>query len=655
MNQSLVSIKYRDPDLIVNLLAQRTKILTRLVDNKNIPCTKTTSNPTTRYLQQEYNHVTDQIVQSEYQPLSDPMKVLPLELCADIIEKAVAYYSPYSPVENLLDLTTVSRHWCNILMSLPTLWTSIVFDSTRGDYLATAATSLFLSGACDLRVTIAVPFKLWPEVSPIILAESGRIVYLQIINPPLDTGDSEKILHNFGGLPVLKTLMLPTEHNSSSFDSRPRNIEFEKLPVLSKIVGPRPEPLEYSCSRFISRRRVIIPAITQDMINVWAKLSNLIDVYVNEYGVLPGYSPKTFELSLPSVQVFRYHGRALERALSLLGPNMTNITVEVHEFRQVLDLLGRFPRIYDLRLSISNIFANGGMDIGAITTSYQSVEKLGIVGYIYPWTDATEIKEAMTSWVLLYQSLIGIFPCARTLVLEDALFIDETWSYISSLEQLHDLTVSNCGFHLSNSQGLIAMKYLLYVSWQVIPDSVVFFSKIMAPSLLSLHMDITPKERNPVDTETTDYSIPEAAFPNLASLTVSIADSLSWNIGIYNNLRELKLRPGALYVPGLMIRNDILETILMRPRDFPVLETIELSHLFFEYDILLLLLERKNIYAQPGISPIRKISVNNPLSYRLLYTITTLLRGKFPAREPNVAFSLDAVGQRMFDESLWVS
>ncbi|KIM20889.1 hypothetical protein M408DRAFT_29995 [Serendipita vermifera MAFF 305830] len=576
------------------------------------------------------------------------MQVLPLELCADIIKEAALPRD--DPVDRLLDLTTVSRRWCNIITSLPTLWTTILFDPTKDDYLAKAVVGLSLSGTCELSVTIAVPFELWREVSPIILAERGRIVYLRIDDPVLDVSDSEKILHDFNGLPVLKTLCLPIEYNSGDFDSRPRNVNFEMMPLLGEITGPRPEPLDYSCSRFLKSRTLFLPAITQNMVDIWATLPNLIHLDLYENGILPDYSPKVFESSLPSIKRFYYFGRALERAMHLLGPNVTSMAVLVYNFRQVLDLLGRFPRMYDLRLLVSNTFDYGGVDIETIPASPQSIERLEIRGHLYYGMNITELEQAIPSWRALYQALAGILPCVKILNLEDALLFDETWSYISGLNQLQEITVSDCRLYLSTSQSFINMEYLSYISWSMPPDSAAIFSKIVAPSLRSLQINIAPKDWTHVDADATNYSIPENAFPSLASLTIAFAMPVSWNIGIrsYKNLRELILQHP--YGSDFMTGGDILETILMRPRDFPALEKIELAHLLFEYDILLLLLERKNIHAQRGISPITAVVVNSPLSYRLLYPIATLLGGKFPAREPNVAFSLDAIGQRIFDE-----
>ncbi|KIM20892.1 hypothetical protein M408DRAFT_29998 [Serendipita vermifera MAFF 305830] len=647
MNHSVVSIKYRDSDLIINLFAQRTKILTRLIDNKNVSSIKPENTSAIHYLQQEYNRVTDQITQLEHNPLSDPMKVLPLELCADIIKESI---NIYDPVDELLDLTTVSQRWCNIIISLPTLWTTIVFDSTRSDYLAKAGVALSLSGTCELSVKISVPFELWSDVSPIILTESGRIVSLRIDDHPLDTIVSERILNDFKQLPVLKSLFLPTEFNPGRCDSRSRNIEFEKMPLLSTIAGPRPQPLDYSCSRFIRSRTIFVPEITQDMVNVWSKLSNLINLTILEREVLPGYSPKAFSSSLPSVQIFVYYGEAPKRALNLLGPNVTSITVEVHNFRQILDILGRFPQICDLALVMPRAFNYGTMDVGTTQASYKLVKRLKIHGDMYYQMEVTQLENAITSLGPLYQAFINILPCVRSLVLGGTLFIDETWSFISSLKQLHDLEVSHCEFHLSNSRSVVNMDYLSSVIWPVEPDSVFFCSKIVAPSLRSFQIHIIAAEWTSVGADSMDYCIPETAFPNLASLTIIISKSLTWNIGICKSLRKLTIHSQIAYEDELMTGSEILEAILRRPRDFPALETIELGHLLFEYDILLLLLERKNINAQPGISPITTIFVNSPLSYRLLYPITTLLRGKFPDREPNVAFSLIAVGQRMFDE-----
>ncbi|KIM23477.1 hypothetical protein M408DRAFT_27823 [Serendipita vermifera MAFF 305830] len=650
MNNSSISAKYRDPDLVVTRLDQRTKILTRLIDNKNVPSIKPKNNPTIHYLQQEYNHVTDQIAQLEHQPLLDPMKVLPLELCADIIKEII---DDDSPVNILLDLTTVSMCWCNILMSLPSLWTIVVFDSAKDDYLAKAAVGLSLSGTCDLSVRLTIPVEQWPEFSPIILPESGRVVSLQMQGPHLNTSDSEKILHNFGGLSVLKILELPTEYNSDHFDSRSMNVDFEKMPLLGQIIGPRPEPLEYSCSRFLRMRIITIPTITQDMVNVWAKLPNLIDLTIFERGNLPDYSPETLNLSLLSVKRFWYYGGRSERALNLLGPNLTSITVQLFDFREVLGILARFPQMHTLALIVLGPFDHGETVTGPSPSAHSSLKVLKIRGNSYDHTNTTELHEAISSWAPVYQALIDILPCVGILVLEYGVFVDETWSYISSLNQLHELTVSNCSFHLSNSQSLVTMENLSSVRWSVLPDSVVVFSKIMAPNLRSLHMDATAAEWMSMDADAANHSISETAFPNLASLNMFIAKYLLWNIGVYKNLREMVLYTPFPYmdVSDLMVRSDILEAVLIRPSDFPALERIELPDLPFECDILLLMLERKNIYAQPGISPIKTLVLKNPPSYHLLYPIATLLRGKFPDREPNVAFSLDAVRHRIFSES----
>ncbi|KIM32771.1 hypothetical protein M408DRAFT_20123 [Serendipita vermifera MAFF 305830] len=657
MNNSTIAGKNTTSDLVVNLHTQRTKILARINQNKDIAGPNLANDNTIRRLEREYNDVTDQIAQLERQPSSDPMRVLPLELCADIINEAL---DRYPSVDKLLDFTTVSRRWCNILMSLPTLWTTIVLDSHIADYLAKAATGLRLSGACELSVIISISFEMWREVSPIILAESGRIVSLHIYLL-VTMAESEKILNEFGGLPVLKTLQLPlTTNYTRPYNNPPPIIEYEKMPLLSEITGLKPEPLESSCSRFVKSREFRLPMITQDMVNVWAKLPNLVDLTIYE-DVSPDYWPKRFDSALLSVRRFKYYGMAMERALNLLGPNVRSITVEVSEFGQVLDLVGRFPRLDEFGLVLSESFRYGEMPKETIPTAHHSIETLSIHGPAYDRTYIADHEGVAILWRSIYQALVDILPFVRTLYLEYGLFVDVTWSYISSLKHLQGFRAFNCILHCLHSQNIVTMESLSSAIWSVapwsrlpwsmLPDSIVFFSKIMGPNLRSLRVDVTQEGGMSTEADSTAYIILENAFPRLASLTIIFAKSVPWNIGVHKNLRELVLNQEYDDLISLMTRNDILEIILMRPRDFPALETVQLTGFHFESDILLLMLERKNIYAQPGISPIKTLTLRTPTPYHLLCPITTLLRGEFPDREPNVAFSLEAVRERIFDES----
>jgi len=99
----------------------------------------------------------------------------------------------------------------------------------------------------------------------------------------------------------------------------------------------------------------------------------------------------------------------------------------------------------------------------------------------------------------------------------------------------------------------------------------------------------------------------------------------------------------------LLWASDVLEAILMRPCDLPVLEKIKLTQQFFEWDILLLMLERRILCSHLGISHINTLIVTHYLPYKLLRPITTLLQGKLPERETNDQFSLTATGQRLWN------
>ena len=147
------------------------------------------------------------------------------------------------------------------------------------------------------------------------------------------------------------------------------------------------------------------------------------------------------------------------------------------------------------------------------------------------------------------------------------------------------------------------------------------------------------------------YTIPEEVCGNLAFLTIMIQGSVLWNLGLQSNLRELGIYNSFDHLTPSTSLSYILEAILMRPGDFPLLEQITMTGNFLEWDLLILMLERKNIYAPSGVVRVKTIVLAEGPTYHLLYPITTLLQGMLPQRYANVMYSLEAIGERMWNGS----
>jgi hypothetical protein len=149
------------------------------------------------------------------------------------------------------------------------------------------------------------------------------------------------------------------------------------------------------------------------------------------------------------------------------------------------------------------------------------------------------------------------------------------------------------------------------------------------------------------------FIISGEAVAGITSLTIITEKRVRWEFYSLSALKELELTEARESVV-MVWASDALEAILMRPCDLPVLEKIKLTGECFEWDILLLMLERRILYSHLGISHINTLVLPHDLLYKLLHPIAELLQGKLPEREANEQFSLTAVGQRLWDNDMCV-
>jgi hypothetical protein len=148
------------------------------------------------------------------------------------------------------------------------------------------------------------------------------------------------------------------------------------------------------------------------------------------------------------------------------------------------------------------------------------------------------------------------------------------------------------------------------------------------------------------------YSIQPDAFPVLTKLDIMNRIPVLWDMGTHPRVQELVLRNPYRWQPSLSGTNELLEYLIMRPRTFLALNTLVLGGCFCEWDILILMLERRNSLLHLKLPPINTIIVDNNLSYQLFYPLVALLQGKLPKRPPINLFSIDAIAQRLWDDTL---
>ncbi|PVF92174.1 hypothetical protein CPB86DRAFT_681094, partial [Serendipita vermifera] len=84
---------------------------------------------------------------------------------------------------------------------------------------------------------------------------------------------------------------------------------------------------------------------------------------------------------------------------------------------------------------------------------------------------------------------------------------------------------------------------------------------------------------------------------------------------------------------------SFIRHLACHPTSYPSLEGITLGGCP-EWDILMIMLERRNLLQEPGIKRITRFRLDSPCSSEILRIINTLLQGKWPHRPSNRDLSL---------------
>jgi hypothetical protein len=96
---------------------------------------------------------------------------------------------------------------------------------------------------------------------------------------------------------------------------------------------------------------------------------------------------------------------------------------------------------------------------------------------------------------------------------------------------------------------------------------------------------------------------------------------------------------------------SFIRDIAFRPDSYPSLEEIRLAECP-EWDILMIMLERRNLLASPDVSRIKKMSVHMTCPFEVCRIIHTFLQGKWPERPSNWELSMAGNAEIMQDKTL---
>ncbi|KIM21773.1 hypothetical protein M408DRAFT_301075 [Serendipita vermifera MAFF 305830] len=619
-----------------------------------------------RALKEQHNMLVDEGEERNTRRLVDPLQALPPELWTEFLPRNAS---------ELLVLTLVCDRWRTTLLSAPILWTFIELDGAHGDYLCEAIMGLTCSSPLEISLNIKLPLEEWRKIAPLIVEERSRVARLNIrlFYDSDKAVDTFEMLLDFGSLPKLTTISLPDSYTYPPLlDTEPEMRDPEhgypcdetvlaKLPLLSTFTGFVPTTNQLQIPGISKFKNLHICVLHDETVLVLQRFQDLKNLrLVEERNLYKPYQSLPFSLysSLSSLESFYYYGLFIQRALPCIGTNLRwlNVTLIImKQIPEILLMLSAFPKLFHLSLDIDLTEGDVLIDYQTEDIRMLSVTSLHLMFLLLPTESGvveTGRKQALEH---LFHSLIVIIPSVEELVITGETFQDAAVEYIQNLQKLRFLTWATDYENADKPPLALKTDCLDEIHWHgKVPRNGIF--DIFASSTLR-SLQFSPPPPRPVDPHThltmiptlvPRCKIPDTSMPNLTTLILTVEYRLAWDLNTFPRLKRLGLAGN----PSAAMAADIFEELALQPSQCPLLEEIELRGAYAEWDLLLLMLERRNLINKPGISRIHSFQLDHSISYKLLRPIVELLGGKYPHRDSLAEYSSTAVGKLVWDKKL---
>ncbi|KIM21833.1 hypothetical protein M408DRAFT_29217 [Serendipita vermifera MAFF 305830] len=600
-------------------------------------------------LQQDFNNLLDEESEWTPDPLPDPFTILPPELWPNIIP---------GHVEEVLNLTLVSPEWRQIICSIPSLWTTVILNKATPDCLARAVTCIHLSRPLKLYISIGAPLEAWKQIAPIIIGETHRIHALTLNN--IDHEQGVAIVTAFDSLPALKSIRFP-------FNYRHRRHFFQR-PWLEDESGYDPAwvtPQLCIEGNLIEPKRVTIGRFDEQTVEFVTKFSGIehIELYDEDLQRKPPIQKSPNSL-LPSITTLSYWGSDVTRVFQYTGHNLTNLDTEIdlYNIPSLLNNLVQFPVLDRLFLQVNQVTKDGVEYNETSNNSLRSVKslKLRFMARSFWASDTTtqELLEAIDSHaellILIFDLLTEQMPLVEKVDLSEEFRFGPAFGYIRTLRNLKSLSLDPTVPIISGRRCVTPEFERLATLPYRIPAMSMDWIQHQSLRYLSISPPGSPDpSSSQTESDNTQpwYSVSSTPIPTVTSLDLSILKPLFFNFGYFPNLTSIGFY-GYLNQLGLICISDFLEELILQPRRWPSLESINLSGHWVEWDLVILMLERRNVVSRGAVKAITSLGYFGDLPYKLSYPISQLFRGKFSERIPLSEYSVDAVGKTLWNRNV---
>jgi hypothetical protein len=580
-----------------------------------------------------YNNVMASIHQLDQSLRVDPIDKLPRELLGNILKGYVFDGSfrwyPYAVCKALL-LTLVSKRWRDFVLSEPILWTEVTLLVDLEDFEVYFWLSMNLSGHLPLHIFVECCFDKWKEAGPFLFEHRERISKLTWgyhITSHRCTHDKKDILDILSFMPPMPNLLeIKTRER---YDGEKIVDVFRKFPSLSRF-----HHLQFSRENISERTGLREIETRCGLYEVLKARSNLPDLETVIFERDNGEGSMEADTYLETHRFF-LKWRSLEYPrpdvpISLLRrvPWLTalQLSVEVVTFMKVIDALRllRFLKKLDIEVLLS--YDEPAEDIACLSQVLDTYQSPSVDTLMVEITRSSQeySPEVYDKYFIIYDILTSILPRVQRLeirswdprfalfslqrvqfpLLED-FYVSCWYPHIPSIQvrvssQIHNLKIRCVGDILPCLSNTSSIRHF---TWKKVYSNAV--SKL----------DVT-------------------LWPSLEVLEAR-AISINWNLGSLQNLRSIVFnvceKPSS---KELEENGDVLVQLLAIELDScPALERIYFSR-FPEWDLLVIMLRRRNTLNEPHVTPISYLSFPSKAPTFIVQPLRQLLKGIYPDLPP---------------------
>ncbi|KAG8823418.1 hypothetical protein FRC17_009341 [Serendipita sp. 399] len=576
-------------------------------------------------LQDRYNQIIDDHWKSL---LPDPLTVLPPEICNQIITEATLGDLD-SQMEKALLLSAVSPRWLRHIVSMPSLWTNIFISHDTQDASARVATCLALSG--ERKTSVVIHASNWDNYIGMLIPHADRIESIRLEN----INDFPRFIESLGYLPALTSINLPDSfHLLPDVDERTLQL-MENAPSLTSLGNLS-----------LTRRILHHPHAT--------KLTSLqTQVPFHEVVRILGTNLKPLQLSFwhlclethleneETVDI-EYDPRNLISVddLRLLCSPSTHGKLFSHCIASV--------RRLNIRISTGNALGELLFALRSSKVEEIQLELLEEAGPLPPRSDYAILSSLHRLVIFFSRPSIGSLTEIMPIIMPSLAYLDmasltlDKIRFLGQLRHLRELGVF-IGSSMAELKEPIYFENLEKLTLSIdTPFDLSFMQTRKLGHILALVQAYPNNEVFPAS-----YLIPASSFGTLTSVYIPVHLPTHFRLASLPLLQTLQIYWNVENVWGC----DLLEQIILTPRICPGLRSISIDSMPVEWDLVLLMLLRRNFLHDKSVSRIQEIRLQLRFSIPLAWPISNLLRCRLIPELKVEDFSIEKVGELLFRAS----